>query len=136
VNYIAARGVTNGTSAEVFSPNAKLMRGEFIVMLMRAFEINPDDDTSFNFSDGGSTYYTGYLAAAKRLGLADGVGNNRFAPERDITRQEMFALLYKTLKNINRIPQGSSSNGIYDFSDAGQIESWAMDCRMKWPLPM
>ncbi len=120
-------GATSDISVNFGQGTAAATRGEFIVMLMRAFGINPDDDMPFNFSDAGSTYYTGYLAAAKRLGLADGVGNNRFAPQRDITRQEMFVLLYKILKNINRIPQGSSSNGIYDFSDTGQIESWAID---------
>ncbi|NLA86679.1 MAG: S-layer homology domain-containing protein [Clostridiales bacterium] len=127
VGYLAAREITGGTGDGKFSPDAKLTRGEFIVMLMRAYGISPDDDPTDNFSDAGSTYYTGYLAAAKRLGLVDGVGNNRYAPERDITRQELFTLLYKTLTVINRVPQGDSSKAISDFSDAGDIATWAMD---------
>ena len=34
-----------------------------------------------NFSDAGNTYYTGYLAAAKRLGITAGLGDNLLCPE-------------------------------------------------------
>ena len=37
---------------------------------MRAFGIEPDADSKDNFKDAGDTWYTGYLAAAKRLGIA------------------------------------------------------------------
>ena len=92
VTFIAARGITGGTTDTTFSPDATLTRGQFIVMLMRAYGLDADDDASDNFSDAGDTYYTGYLAAAKLLGITNGVGDNMFAPEQAITRQEMFTL--------------------------------------------
>lgn len=49
--------------------------------------------------------YTGYLATAKKLGISAGVGNNMFAPEKEITRQEMFTLLYNALKAIGQLPR-------------------------------
>jgi hypothetical protein len=94
-------------------------------MMMRAYEISPDIDPTDNFSDAGSTYYTGYLAAAKRLGITAGVGNNMYMPEKEITRQEMFTLLYNTLKVIGRLPQGNSGKALSDFSDTDKIDSWA-----------
>jgi hypothetical protein len=127
VNYLAARDITNGTGDGSFSPDAKLTRGQFIVLLMRTYGIESDEKPADNFSDAGSSYYTGYLAAAKRLNLADGIGNNQYAPEREITRQEMFTLLHNVLKSINRLPQGDSFKTISDFSDAGQIQPWAKD---------
>lgn len=127
VNYLAAREITNGTGDGDFSPNAKLTRGEFIVLLMRAYGIEPDTNSTDNFSDAGNTYYTGYLAAAKRLGITTGVGNNQYAPENEITRQEMFTLLYNALKVIGQLPQGSSGKTLSDYTDAGQIDSWAND---------
>jgi hypothetical protein len=39
IGFIAAREITKGTGAGKFSPEALLTRGEFIVMLMRAYEI-------------------------------------------------------------------------------------------------
>lgn len=92
VSFIAARDITSGTGDGSFSPEAKLTRGQFMVMLMRAYGIAPDTNPEDNFSDAGNTYYTGYLAAVKRLSISAGVGDNLFAPEKEITRQEMFTL--------------------------------------------
>jgi uncharacterized repeat protein (TIGR02543 family) len=127
VNFIAAREITTGTGNGTFSPKTKLTRGEFIVLMMRAYGINPDEGLTDNFSDAGSTYYTGYLAAAKRLEITSGVGNNLFAPSREVTRQEMFTLLYNTLHVIGKLPEGNSGKTLSDFTDAGQISAWAKE---------
>jgi hypothetical protein len=127
VGFIAARGITTGTGSGNFSPAAKLTRGEFLVMMMRAYGIAPDKNPADNFADAGSAYYTGYLAAAKRLGISGGVGNNMFAPGMEITRQEMFTLLFNTLKTMGQLPQSSSGKRLTDFTDAGQVASWAKD---------
>lgn len=126
VTFLAARGITSGTTAATFGPNATLTRGQFITMLLQAFGVavtNPTD----NFSDAGSTYYTDYLATAKALGITTGVGNNLFAPDQAITRQEMFTLLYNVLKVLDKLPSGTSSKVLADFTDASGIASWATD---------
>jgi hypothetical protein len=133
VTFIAARGITSGTDNGNFGPDTALKRGEFIVMLMKAYGIAPEAVPTDNFADAGDTYYTGYLAAAKRLGITSGIGNNLFAPDNEITRQEMFTLLYHALKVIGQLPQGtklpdgSRNTTLSSFSDAGQIASWAKD---------
>ena len=96
-------------------------------MLMRAYEIAPDTDLENNFSDAGDTWYTGWLAEAKRLEISAGVGNNLFAPEKEITRQEMFTLLYNALNVIGQLPAGTAGNPLSSFDDAVQIAPWAKD---------
>lgn len=125
VSYIAARGISNGNGSGAFNPNGHLTRGEFLVMTMRAYGIEPSANAAENFTDAGSTYYTNYLAAAKTLGITDGVGNNMFAPEKSITRQEMVALLYNTLKSIGKLPNNDSSAKLSGFSDADSVADWA-----------
>jgi len=93
--------------------------------LMKAYDIAPDTNPADNFSDAGSTYYTGYLAAAKRLEISAGVGNNLYAPGKEITRQEMFTLLYNALKVIGQLPQGDSGKTLSDFSDSNSVADWA-----------
>jgi len=127
VSFIAARGITAGTDSASYRPEAKLTRGEFMVMLMKAYSIAPDANRSDNFVDAGDTYYTGYLAAAKRLGISGGVGNNMFAPDKKITRQEMFTMLYNALKAIGELPAGTSGKQLSAFSDAEHVASWAKD---------
>jgi uncharacterized repeat protein (TIGR02543 family) len=127
VSFIAAREITTGTGGGNFSPEAKLTRGQFIVMLMKSYGIAPDLNAKDNFADAGNTYYTGYLAAAKKLGISAGVGNNMFVPEKEITRQEMFTLLYNALKVIGKLPQGDTGKTLSNFSDANDLSAWAKD---------
>jgi hypothetical protein len=94
-------------------------------MLMRAYGISPDKAPKDNFSDAGNTYYTGYLAAAKRLGISDGIGNNKYAPEKEITRQEMYTLSYNALKSIGQLPANASGKTLKDFTDADKVATWA-----------
>jgi hypothetical protein len=141
VSFIAARDITQGTGSGRFSPEAKLTRAQFVVMMMRAYDIAPDENPEDNFADAGNTWYTGYLAAAKRLGISAGVGNNMFAPDRDITRQEMFTLLYNALRVIGQLPgtqgravseagdqpEGDCGKTFSNFSDVGDIAPWAKE---------
>ncbi|MGE4284802.1 MAG: S-layer homology domain-containing protein, partial [Clostridia bacterium] len=125
VTFVAARGITTGTSSNVFGANEKLTRGQFMVMLMRAYGIEADENPMDNFDDAGNTYYTNYLAAAKRLSITDGIGDNLFAPDSEISRQDMFTLMYRTLDVIGELPVESSSKTIADFSDSGEVSSYA-----------
>jgi len=127
VTFLAARGITGGTTETTFSPNATLSRGQFITLVMRAYGIEPDESTADNFSDAGDTYYTGYLAAAKRLGISNGVGGNKFAPKQVVSRQQMFTLLYNTLKAIDQLPKGNSGKTLSDFTDSANISSYAQE---------
>ncbi|HWP79459.1 MAG TPA: InlB B-repeat-containing protein [Candidatus Acidoferrum sp.] len=128
VSFIAARGITSGTGdGRTYSPDAKLTRGDFLVLMMRAYGIVSDASPADNFADAGDTYYTGYLAAAKGLGITAGVGDNLYAPASPITRQEMFTLLYNALKVIGELPQGDGGKTLSQFADAGQIAPWAKE---------
>jgi len=125
VQFIAAREITTGTGNGNYNPGDQLTRGQFLVMMMRAYDIEPDGNPTDNFVDAGNTYYTNYLAAAKFLEISDGIGSNKFAPNQSITRQEMFALLYNALNEIGELPEVASEKQLADFSDADRIAPWA-----------
>ncbi len=125
MTFVAAREIATGTGNSNFSPEGKLTRGQFVVMVMKAYGIEPISDLNNNFTDAGNTYYTGYLAKAKELGITAGIGNNMFAPNNEITRQEMFTLLYNTLKKIGKLPAGETGKTLTAYSDADQVSSWA-----------
>lgn len=129
VDFIAAGGITSGTGNNRFSPEAKLTRAQFVVLLLNAYRINTQNNAHYahagNFTDAGDTYYTNYLLAAKGLGIVSGTGNNRFMPERTITRQEMFVMLYNALSLLDELPSTSVNNELSNFNDAGQTANWA-----------
>lgn len=127
VTFCAARGITTGTTATTFSPAATVTRGQFIVMLMRAYGIEPDNNPASNFADAGNTYYTNYLAKAKEMGISAGIGNNLFAPDQQITRQEMFTLLYRALNVLDELPNATNGKTLSSFSDAASVSDYAKD---------
>lgn len=129
VDFIAARDITSGTGNNMFGPEVKLTRAQFVVLLMNAYQINTKNQGESsqiqNFSDAGNTYYTDYLLAAKALGIVNGIGNNMFAPEKEITRQEMFVMLFNALKVIDEVPAYVNNTPLSSFNDADKIASWA-----------
>lgn len=127
VTFIAARGITKGTGEGEYNPEGKLTRSEFLVMLMRTYGLAPDGSPKDNFEDAGSKYYTNYLSAAKRLGITAGVGANRFAPDKEITRQEMATMLYNALRQISELPTGPKGKQLTEYKDAENIATWAKD---------
>ena len=125
VVFCGARNITDGIGNSAFGPDITLTRGQFIVLLMRAYGLEPDQTSNDNFTDAGSTYYTGYLAAAKRLGISTGVGENKFAPDDQISRQDMATMLYRALDSLEELPTKAGNVTLADYSDSSQIADYA-----------
>jgi len=132
ITFTAARGIVLGTGDNKFSPDAPLTRGQFIVMLMRAYGVSPEENPADNFDDAGNTYYSNYLAAAKRNHITLGVGNNKFAPELEISREEMFTLLYRAMEVLDEDMTSDTPGALSNFSDAGEISRYAQDAMNKF----
>lgn len=127
ISFLAAREITSGTDTNSYSPNDKVTRGQFVVLLLKAYGIAPEAGAADNFSDAGKTYYTDYLAAAKKLGIASGAGSNEFKPDSSITRQELFTLLYRALDVLGELPEGNTGKELSGFSDGAEIADYARE---------
>lgn len=132
ITYLAARDIVRGNMGN-YNPMDKVTRAEFLVMIMRAYNIEPSEDATVNFDDAGDTYYTPYLAAAKKMKITDGVGHNLFAPEKEITRQEMVKLLYGVLTTLHQLPVRNKELHIKDFQDSKDVAHWALEA-MEWMI--
>ncbi|HOW23689.1 MAG TPA: S-layer homology domain-containing protein [Sedimentibacter sp.] len=129
VTYLASKGIIKGVGNGMFAPNANIKRADFLIMVMNAYGIGLDIETSDNFTDAGDTYYTKYLAVAKALGLVSGIGENKFAPESFITRQDMTVILYRILEKTGKLPQAIQlgANAYDDFLDKDEIAGYAQE---------
>lgn len=127
VGYLAARSIATGTDDTHFTPNAPVTRGQFTVLLLKALGIAPETAGADNFADAGTGYYSGYLAAAKKLGIATGSGSNQFLPEQSLTREELFTLLYRALDALGELPAQQTGTGLSGYSDAGQLAAFAQE---------
>lgn len=114
--------IINGVSEFEFAPARSIKRADFILMLLRLMEIEIDTEITDQFEDvlPGSYYYN-ELATAKRLGIAKGTSDTTFAPERHITREEMFTLTWRVMNM-----QSDTDESVLDsFGDKANISPYA-----------
>lgn len=127
VGFLAARGIVKGIGNNNFAPGYNVTRADFLIMVMNSFGIEADSEITDNFDDAGDKYYTPYLGTAKQLGLVLGIGNNKYAPELTISRQEMFVILYRILENIGEMPAGDDGRTLESFKDVDEIADYAIE---------
>lgn len=127
VAFMSARKIVKGVGNGLFEPEKSVTRADFLIMVMNSFGIELDSSVSGDFMDAGNKYYTNYLATAKRLGLANGVDDNKFAPETTISRQDMFTLLYRVLEILDELPARANGKSLDNYKDANHIASYATE---------
>lgn len=95
VQWAVEQGITNGTSATTFSPDATVTRGEFVTFLYR-YAGSPATSGTNRFSDvqAGAYYYDAVLWAAES-GVTQGVTATAFAPNATCTRSQTVTFLYR-----------------------------------------
>ena len=126
INYLYSHSVVSGTTATTFSPDRSISRGDFMVMLYRAYNLGSLAKASGNFSDvAAGSYYYDAIAAAKSLGIATGSGDGSFSPKSSITREDAMTLLYRTLVKVGKMP--STTNDLSSFTDKASVSSYALD---------
>lgn len=94
VLWAVANGITNGTSANTFSPYATCTRGEAVTFLHRA---KGTPIVSGNtFSDvSNDAFYASAVSWAVSKGVTNGTGANTFSPNKTCTRGEIVTFLYR-----------------------------------------
>ena len=118
-------GVVNGTAPRIFSPEANITRGDFMLMLVRAYDLVAETGGNFPDVPQGSYYYDA-IAIARTLGIAKGDGEN-FHPQSFITRQDMMVLIDRTLRTISAPLPTAPQSVLLSFSDNDRIADYALD---------
>lgn len=128
VDSLHEKDIINGVGHGKFAPKRNITRADFLIMVMNSFGIKADTHVTNNFSDAGNRYYTKYLGTAKSIGLVLGVGNNLFLPEKNMSRQDMFVVLYRVLDKLGKLPEYVElAKKFEDFSDIGEISDYAVE---------
>lgn len=121
----------NGINATTFSPNMNLSRGMFVTILYR-YTGSPAVTGKIPFGDvAANAFYAEAVIWATKNGIVNGYSDDAFAPDDDITREQMAALMerYAKMQKLN----SKASGGLNAFSDHAQISSWANDS-MGWAV--
>ena len=95
VLWAVENGITTGTSATTFSPDAPCTRAQGVTFLWRA-NGSKTASAAASFTDVASdAYYAPAVAWAAEQNVTGGVGNGLFSPDTTCTRAQIVSMLYR-----------------------------------------
>ena len=125
VKFANEHALFNGTAADTFSPDAPMTRGMLVTVLWR-LDGKPAAAAAGSFADVASAaYYAEAVAWASESGVVNGIDATHFAPENEVTREQIAAILYRYAQN-----KGADTKKRADlsaFPDAAQVSTYAKD---------
>lgn len=95
VLWAVGKGITNGTSAETFSPEAPCTRAQIVTFLWRAAG-SPVANYAMDLSDvAGDAYYAEAVRWALSEGITTGTSDHTFSPDAVCTREQAVTFLWR-----------------------------------------
>ena len=129
IAYVYNNGMMNGTE-KGFEPNAATTRAMIVTMLHR-LEKEPAAGVA-NFADvADGQWFSEAIAWAAANGVVNGYSETKFAPNDEITREQLAAILYRyaQFKGLNVSAKGDLSG----FADGAAVSDWAVEA-MQWAV--
>lgn len=119
-------GIVNGRNDAVFAPTDNVTRAEFVKMLGGVAGIDPTAYSTKQFADvSKKAWYAGHVAWAVKIGVTTGMTKDTFAPTRNITREQMAAMICRYAQSVSlSLP---NDNPIITFKDTKDIAPYAKD---------
>ena len=97
VLWAVEKGITNGTSAETFSPEDPCTRAQIVTFLWRAAG-SPVVNYAMDLSDvAGDAYYAEAVRWALSEGITTGTSDHTFSPDAVCTREQAVTFLYRAV---------------------------------------
>ena len=95
VLWAIENGVTSGKSSTKFDPMGTCTRAQIVTFLYRAMKVSSSEVTKTFDDVDTDAYYAAAVSWAVENGITSGVGENRFAPDKDCTRAHTVTFIYR-----------------------------------------
>ncbi|MBQ8004531.1 MAG: S-layer homology domain-containing protein, partial [Oscillospiraceae bacterium] len=81
-----------------------------------------------NFADvADSDYFAKELAVARNTSIVNGIGDNKFAPRENITRQDMMVIVYRAMNKCGIKITASDAAKADTYADYAEVSDYAKD---------
>ena len=97
IDFLYENGVVQGVGGTQYGPSRQITRGDFVLMLVRAYDLTGQSGNGFRDVPT-TSYYAQAIATAQGLGIAGGYPDGTFRPRDPITRQEAVVFLQRTMQ--------------------------------------
>ena len=126
VKYVYDNELMNGISDIEFGPTLNLTRAMLVTILYRA-EGEPEVSGEAPFGDVAiKSYYEKAVNWAAEKGIVGGYDANTFAPNDNITREQMAAIMYRYAKYKGFDVSVGENTNILSYDDALNVSEYAM----------
>ncbi len=116
---LASEGIINGKGNQCFAPGDNITRAEFTKIIVGAFG-KLSNSAEANFLDVPKEHWSyRYVASAVSKNIVNGVSEEKFNPDGNITRQDMAVICYRVLA------KEMSSENAQSFVDKNDISDYA-----------
>ena len=121
------KGLMKGVSETEFAPDEKLTRAMFVTILHR-MDGEPDANQSAFTDVEKDSWYEKAVAWANANGIVQGVSETEFAPNTNITREQMAAIIfrYAKYKGID-IEAVTKDTNTLSHNDVFEVSDWAKE---------
>lgn len=126
VNYVCENKMMNGVSATEFAPNLNLTRGMFVTVLYRIEGEPETEEVAFADVKSG-TWYEKAVAWASKNGIVNGVSDTEFAPDANIIREQMAAIIHRYAKYKNADVSVGENTNILSYEDFDSVSEYAIE---------
>lgn len=126
IEVLASKGAIAGTSQTTYSPRDNITRADFLCILVRALGLDAEFTSNFDDVKPADHFYR-EVVIAKALGIASGIGDNKFDPRAKITRQDMMVLAARTLAYTGKLELTGTAADLSEFMDAQEVSSYAIE---------
>ncbi len=129
VKYVYENKLFFGISDDMFAPNDSLTRAMLVTVLWRAAGM-PQTDFAVTFNDIDiNGYYAEALRWAASEKIVEGISETEFAPNDNITREQIAAIMFRYAKLKGKVSEDESAISL-DYSDTKDISDWALEAVM------
>ncbi len=130
VEWAYALGYIAGTSDTTFSPGMPISRGQIVTILYRMEGCPSVKASSFTDLAAGK-YYVDGVAWAESTKVVSGIGNGKFGPNLNITREQLAAMLYRYAGYKGK--STSARGNLSEFRDNADVSNFA-GTAMSWAV--
>nr|WP_269438165.1 S8 family serine peptidase [Phosphitispora fastidiosa] len=124
IELMAARHIADGVDETRFAPEAEITRAEFAALLVRSLGLE-QLESSGRFQDiAFGEWHAGYVEAAYSAGIVAGLSDSSFAPDANITREQMAVMMARAYR-YSAGRELAVENPV-SFADAAAISAWAV----------
>lgn len=119
IEYVYDHSLMNGYPEGIFAPENSITRAEFATVMSKFMELGEDSAAADKFSDVDGHWAKGYIGALYSREIVNGVSDIEFAPDANVTRQEIATILARAFKLTEKSADV--------FADNASIAEWASD---------